>query len=193
MSAPEPEDRDAELIARAAVGDREAFAEVVARHGAHVLRFARAIASDQAAAEDALQETFLAAWRGAASFRGDASVRSWLLTIARHAVYRQHRRRSGEPEALEPLPDLGYAAGWGSVEDPEAGALRRESRVLFERALEQLDAADREVLLLRDLEGFAGDEVAAMLGITTAAMKTRLHRARLRLATKVREAYEPAR
>ncbi|MGZ8711127.1 MAG: RNA polymerase sigma factor, partial [Thermoanaerobaculia bacterium] len=116
MSAPEPEDRDAELIARSAAGDRDAVPEVVARHGAHVFRFARAIASDETAAEDALQETFLAAWRGAASFRGETSVRSWLLTIARHAVYRQHRRRSGEPEELEPLPDLGYAAGWGSVE-----------------------------------------------------------------------------
>lgn len=193
MPVEEPQNRDSELIRRSAEGDRDAWSELVARHGAPVFRFARAIAADDSAAEDALQETFLSAWRGAARFRGETSVRNWLFTIVRHAVYRQHRRRAGEPEELQSLTDLGVAAGWGTVEDPEAKALRKESREVFERVLEQLDASDREILLLRDVEGLSGEEVAAILGITIAAMKTRLHRARLRLASKVREAYEPAR
>lgn len=193
MHVEEPQDGDADLIRRSAAGDREAFSELVARHGADVFRFARALASSEAAAEDALQEAFLSAWRGAASFRGDTSVRSWLLTIARNAVYRQHRRRIGEPETHEPLSELGLAAGWGAVEDPEAALLRKESHEQFARGLEALDESDREVLLLRDVEGLSGSEVAAILGVSIAAMKTRLHRARLRFVSKVRETYEPAR
>lgn len=193
MPVEEPPHDDIELIRRSAEGDRDALSELVARHGPSVFRFARAIASDESSAEDALQETFLAAWRGAVRFRGQTSVRNWLFTIARHAVYRQHRRRAGEPAQLESLTELGVAAGWGAIEDPEAGVLRKESREVFERAMEQLDSGDREVLLLRDVQGLSGDEVAAILGITIAAMKTRLHRARLRLASRVREAYEPTR
>ncbi|HEV8660088.1 MAG TPA: sigma-70 family RNA polymerase sigma factor [Thermoanaerobaculia bacterium] len=191
MSGEEPHS-DAELIRRSAAGDAAAFGELMKRHEAAVFRFARAISPDDAAAEDALQEAFLGAWRGARTFRGDASVRNWLLTIVRNAIYRQHRKRVDEPEDIEPLSELGLAAGWGEEENPETIALQRESRHLLNAAMERLSAPDREILLLRDVEGLSGDEVATMLGLTLTAMKTRLHRARLRIASKVREAYEHA-
>jgi RNA polymerase sigma-70 factor, ECF subfamily len=191
MPDPIAEGRDAELIRRSAAGDCDAFAELVAGHDAAVFRFIRAVAPDAAAAEDALQETFLAAWSHAASFRGEASVRTWLLTIARNAVNRQHRRRVDEPHDLEPLSELGIAAGWGDP-DPEQMALQRESEQVVSRALDRLSAGDREILVLRDIEGISGEDVAAMLGLTLAAMKTRLHRARLRLAARVRETYAHA-
>ncbi len=88
------------------------------RHEAAVFRFARAISPDEAAAEDALQEAFLGAWRGARTFRGDASVRNWLLTIVRNAIDRQHRKRVDEPEDIEPL--------WSSVSLPDG--VRRKTR-----------------------------------------------------------------
>jgi RNA polymerase sigma-70 factor (ECF subfamily) len=185
----EKQDGDAELIHRSAAGDRSAFSELVARHEASVFRFARAIASSEAAAEDALQEAFLGAWRSAATFRGEASVRSWLLSIARNAVYRQHRHRVDEPEEMESMSDLGIAAGWGSDETPETIALRRESHEAVMKAMEALSVGDREILLLRDAEDLPGEQVATMLGLSLPAMKSRLHRARLRLAAKVREAY----
>ena len=185
----ENKDSDAELIRRSAEGDRSAFNDLVERHEASVFRFARAIASSEAAAEDALQEAFLGAWRGAAAFRGEASVRNWLLSIVRHAVYRQHRHRVDEPEEMESMSDLGMAAGWGSDETPESIALRRESHETVMKAMEAVSVGDREILLLRDAEGLPGEQVAAMLGLTLPAMKSRLHRARLRLAVKVREAY----
>jgi RNA polymerase sigma-70 factor (ECF subfamily) len=156
-----------------------------------MFRFAMAITSNPAAAEDAMQDAFLGAWRGAKSFRAEASVRNWLLTILRNAVYRQYRRRVDEPSESEPLPALGVAAGWGE-DSPEALALRRESREILTRAMNQLAEADREVLLLRDIENLAGADVASILGLTIPAMKTRLHRARLRLAAKVRQVYEHA-
>lgn len=185
----ESDERDSQLMQRAAVGDRGAFDEIVQRHAPSMFRFARALASTPSAAEDALQEAFLGAWRAASSFRSEASVRSWLLTILRNAIYRQHRRRVDEPDVTEPLSELGIAAGWG---DPEISALRRESRDVLANALNQLAPSDREILLLRDIEDVPGPDVAAMLGLTLSAMKTRLHRARLRLAARVREVYAHA-
>jgi RNA polymerase sigma-70 factor, ECF subfamily len=165
------------------------FDAFVDQHAAAVFRFAKSIAADTAAAEDALQETFLAAWRGAGTYRGEGSVRGWLFAIARNAVRRQYRHRVDEPDTVETLSELGEAAGWGSDETPETAALQNEQRAIFERALAGLRASDREILLLRDLEGLNGEETAAILGITLASMKTRLHRARLRLTASVRNEY----
>jgi len=187
---PHSDERDIELMQRAAAGDRGAFDEIVERHAPSMYRFASAIASSPTAAEDALQDAFLGAWRGAKSFRAEAPVRNWLIRIVRNAVYRQHRHRADEPAGTEALSELGAAAGWG---DPEAAALGRESREVLALAMEQLESADREILLLRDIEDLPGAEVASILGLSLAAMKTRLHRARLRLATKVRSVYEHAR
>ena len=165
------------------------FDNLVQQHQAAVFRFARSIAADDAAAEDALQETFLAAWRSAETFRGESSVRAWLFAIAHNAVMRQHRRRVDEPKETESLSVLGDAAGGGSDDDPERDMLESERRQIFDRAMRRLGAADREVLLLRDIEGISGEEAAAVIGVPLAAMKTRLHRARLRLAAHVRNEY----
>jgi len=173
MPGEEAADRDAELMRRTAAGDRPAFAELMSRHQSAVYRFARSIARTGEDAEDALQETFLSAWRGASAFRGEATVRSWLLTITRNTMLRQQRRRVDEPERMEPLDELGAAAGWGD-ETPEDAALRREARQVIDKALGQLSVSDREILVLRDLEELRGDEVARILGLNPAAMKTRL-------------------
>jgi len=178
---------DRGLAARAAAGDREAFASLVTRHQASVYRLARHLAATRDEAEDVLQQTFLSAWQGVAGYRGDASVRTWLLTIARHAAVNRRVRESREPLDATPLDDLGIRAGWGGP-NPEQLAVAAEQRDRLAAALAGLAADEREVLTLRDLEGLAGDDVAAMLGLTVAAMKSRLHRARLRLAAAVRGA-----
>lgn len=184
----EPED-DVALLRRAGSGDREAFARLVDTHQATVFRFIRTLGPDAATCEDVLQETFLAAWRSAATFRGDSSVRTWLFTIARNTTARQYRRRAGEPqrEDLASLDDLGVAAGWGTEADPEALAMQQETRSAVARALDALDPEDRRVLVLRDLEQLNGEEAAAILGLTLAALKSRLHRARLRFAAHLRK------
>jgi RNA polymerase sigma-70 factor (ECF subfamily) len=182
-----PED-DVALLRQAARGDVAAFEPFVARYDASVHRFIRTLTGDPAAAEDALQETFLAAWRGAGAFRGDASVRSWLFTIARHAVYRQFRQRAGapHPEEMTSLDDLGVRAGWGSA-DPEALAIARQRHDAVQRALDRLAPDDRRVLLLRDVEQLSGEDAASVLGLTLPALKSRLHRARLRFTASLRE------
>ncbi|HSK76247.1 MAG TPA: sigma-70 family RNA polymerase sigma factor [Thermoanaerobaculia bacterium] len=188
MSDPEAHGADdADLIRRTAAGDHAAFDLLVRRHQAAVFRFARALAGQDGDAEDALQETFLAAWRGAAGWREQASVLTWLMSIARHAVYRQHRRRSGEPEDFAPLADLGLSAGWGSSEEPQRFLARLEDRDRLARALAALSAEDREVLVLRDVEGLSAHEAAQVLGLAEGAVRTRHHRARLRLLARLKE------
>jgi RNA polymerase sigma-70 factor (ECF subfamily) len=176
---------DQELIALSAGGDRRAFERLVERHAAAVLRLAIVLTDDRASAEDAMQQTFLSAYRSAASFRADASVRTWLLRIVRNTAYRLAAKRGREDLMEEPLMTLGIHAGWGS-DNPEALAMAAERRDSLRRALDDLPAADREVLILRDIEGLRGSEAAEVMGIGEPALKSRLHRARLKLAVALR-------
>lgn len=178
------------LAGQAAAGDPAAFAALVREHQGAVLRYARRLLQDEAAAEDVLQETLLAAHRDLASWRGQGSLRSWLLSLA-HARARQARRRPlDQPERREPLeslPELGARAGWGAPLDPEELTARLEQRSFLERALAALPEPDREVLLLRDVEGLSGEETAAALALGLPAMKSRLHRARLALVAELKK------
>lgn len=186
-SASEPD--DATLLLETARGNRAAFETLVARHQAAVYRYARAIAQNDADAEDLLQETFLSAFLFAAGFRGDSSVRTWLLVIARNAALRlraRNSRASADAQGEAPLAELGWRAGW-SQDDPESLAICAQRRDRLERALRSLPPEYREILVLRDLEGLSGPETAQLLGCGLPAMKSRLHRARLSLAAALRE------
>lgn len=177
---------DAALLTAVASGDRAAFTTLVERHEASVWRVVRVLTDSEAAAEDALQETFLAAWRGAADWRGEGPVRAWLLGLARRQAARTWRRRVGEPVHPEPLEELGALAGWGRQDDPEAWAQVLEDQRRLYAALGRLSPEDRAVIVLRDLEQLSGPEAAAALQLPLAALKSRLHRARLRLMAELR-------
>ncbi len=181
---------DGHLLSAAAAGDGAAFETFLRRHEGSVWRLLRAILGNDADAEDAYQETFVSAWRAASGFRGEASGRAWVLTVARHAAARLRRRRVGEPKQFEPLEELGRLAGWGNGEAPDLRVERLDNIERLQRALDSLAPDDREVIVLRELEDIAGEQVAAMLDITVAAMKSRLHRARLRLAAAARREFE---
>lgn len=177
---------DPTLVRSTAAGDRDAFEELVRRHHPAVRRFLRGALSRPEDAEDATQETFLAAFRAAAAFRGDASVRTWLLTIARHIAYHARRKDAQRPEQAVDPNDLALLAGWGAS-TPELAAIRHESRDALTHALRRLAPEEREVLIMRDLENLDGPHVAAALGVSLAAMKSRLHRARLHLGAALRQ------
>lgn len=181
---------DRDLIALAAAGDHGAFERLVERHAAAVLRLTTIVTGNQASAEDALQQTFLAAYRNAASFRAEASVRTWLLTIARNAAHRLGAKHAREDLMEDPLMKLGLEAGWGS-DNPEALAIAAEREESLRCALRTLSSDDQEVLNLRDIEGLNGSEAARILGIGERALKSRLHRARLRLACALRATGDP--
>ncbi|MEZ5361411.1 MAG: sigma-70 family RNA polymerase sigma factor [Bryobacterales bacterium] len=176
---------DEELIEKASAGDRAAFRLIAERHGPALFRYARTLTAHREDAEDVLQEALLSAWRTLSSFRGDASLRTWLFTILRHSAYRLNRRQAQAPQASGDIEALGRAAGWGG-KDPETLVSLAEDRSRLQGALRSLEADDREILLLRDLEGMSGEQAREVLGLSLAAMKSRLHRARLRLAAAIR-------
>jgi len=174
---------DEDLVARGAAGDRAAFAELVGRHQGSLYRFALRSCGGERGAEDALQDGLLAAWRGAGTFRGDSSARTWLYQVVVHACRRRQRRRSGEPARHEPVEEAGDLPAEESHPD-ERVAIRQVGDAI-DAALAKMPEEARQVLMLRDVEGLSGEETAAALGLSLPAMKSRLHRARLDLKERV--------
>jgi RNA polymerase sigma-70 factor, ECF subfamily len=176
---------DEDLVRLSAQGDRGAFESLVARHGDALFRYAIRTCRSERDGEDALQDGLLAAWRGSGTFRGEASARTWLFQVVIHACRRRQRRRAGAPERHDGLEAAeGVAAEQRAADDRVADA---QMAAALEQALSGMDEEAREVLLLRDVEGLSGEEAAAALGIGLAAMKSRLHRARLALKERVEE------
>lgn len=182
---------DEDLVRRSSRGDAHAFETLVARHGDSLFRYASRTCGSGRDAEDALQDGLLAAWRGAETFRGEASARTWLFQVVIHACRRRQRRRAGEPERHEPVEAAERMPAAGR--DAEESAAAAEMAATLERALAGMEDEAREVLLLRDVEGLSGDDAAKALGIGLAAMKSRLHRARLELKERVEAILRPAR
>lgn len=182
----QPEATDEELLNRLAAGETAAARTLVERNARAIHRLAHAIVGDAASAEDVTQETFARALAALGSFDpAKGRARTWLLAIARHVSFEMLRRRrempGGDGGDAETLLGLSLAAGWGAGESVETATLRAETREQLVRALASLPARDREILVLREVEGLDGAEVAALLGVDLPAMKSRLHRARLRL------------
>lgn len=176
---------DAVLLTASGAGDTDAFETFMRRHQASVARYLRAY-TGSADVDDAVQETFIAAWHGASGYRGAATARAWLYTIARHAVHHQARRRVGEPAEVESIEQLAEQAGWGQLPEAASAFDETDRFEVLRMALAQLPADERELLTLRELDGCSGEETAAILQISVSAMKSRLHRARLHLAAVAR-------
>lgn len=178
---------DAQLLERTARGDKSAFGEFVERHRGAVFRFARWCTADAADAEDVLQQTFVSAWRAAGDARAEHGARPWLLSIARRAAAKARQRHDERRSRESSIEELGEAAGFGDERfTPERIAQATEQRTCIEAALTRLAADEREILVLRDVEGLDGAATAELLGISLAAQKSRLHRARLRWAAELR-------
>lgn len=172
-------------LVRVAQGDRAAFSALVVALRDPLYRYVRGLVRSDEVAEDVLQEALVAVWRSAASWRGESAGRVWVFGVARHLAARSWRRRAGEPDDPVPVESIGQQAGFG-CDDPESVLRAHEDVERVHAALERLSDAEREVVVLRDLEGFSGPEVAGLLGLPLANVKTRLHRARLRLLAELR-------
>jgi RNA polymerase sigma-70 factor (ECF subfamily) len=170
---------DRRMVARARAGDRRALEYVARRISGSLYRFSRGFCRDPHDAEDVMQDVLVALLSSLRNFRGDASLSSWAYVIARNACAR--RRRRARPASLE-RDDV---AAMRSIRDPGAepdrATEREELRKALEDAIADLPASLRDVLVLRDVEGLDAARVAAELGLSEAAVKSRLHRARLRL------------
>lgn len=167
--------------------DEAAFERLVDAEGGRLLAFARRFCGDGRDAEDLVQETFARAFRAWGQLEDPERARAWLYSIARRACQRMHRPRAGQPAHLEPLTELEPRPGPtvpelpAAAADPHAERLRREAREIVEAALGELPDPFRQTLVLADLAELGTAEVAAVMGVKEATVKTRLHRARLKL------------
>jgi RNA polymerase sigma-70 factor, ECF subfamily len=146
-------------------------------------------------AEDLVQETFLRAYRGWKDYRGLSAPSTWLFTIAARACKRFHRRSKDAPVRLEsfyellPSDDEGFLDVPSPDEGPLDDVLRGEARAAVEYGLSTLPAHFRIAFILKELGEFSMAEVAEILGIKEATVKTRVHRARLHLAKQLKKRF----
>jgi RNA polymerase sigma-70 factor (ECF subfamily) len=183
------EPSDETLAARAAAGDGSAFEAIVARYQARVFRLACRLTSDTDA-PDVLQETFLQVYRRLQSYRGDSQFRTWLYRIATNAALMHRRARARRPaEPLDAFLPRFDGEGRHVATPAELQVASRadellDRQILAEKAREiiaRLPDTYRDAFVLRDLEEMPTADVAEALGLQPAAVRQRVHRARLML------------
>jgi RNA polymerase sigma-70 factor, ECF subfamily len=179
---PEEAERLRVAAARARDGSPEGFRELVERSHPVVFRLAAALLRDRDEAADVVQDTYARAWERRDELRDPAAALGWLCRIARNAAHDRrrgwwNRLRAPFEEAAERLE----ATGGDEVPPDEALAAARSAEAM-RRALARLREKHRVVLVLREVEGMAYDEIAEALGVPIGTVESRLHRARAALA-----------
>lgn len=182
--------KDAELVRRFKQGDRGAYAEIVRRYQDRVFTVCLRWMGDRGAAEDVSQDVFLALFRSLQSFRGDSQLSTWVFrVVVNHCKNRKSYQRRRAMDLHEPLE--------GNRRDPDApprqiadegpgtdARLRAaEAQGLLDRALDTLEEEHRTILVLRDIQDLSYEEIGDLLDLPRGTVKSRIHRARARLAT----------
>lgn len=174
-----------QLIQRATRGDAEAFNALLGAHERRMYAVALRICGNAEDAQDCLQEAMLRIFRSIGSFKAQSSFSTWVYRITMNTCLDELRRRKSRPSAsLDGLVD----AGWSPVdagESPEQHALRSEARASLEQCIRELPEDMRAVVVLRDIHGYAYDEIAEALDVNVGTVKSRISRARERLREKI--------
>ncbi|MGV8922257.1 MAG: RNA polymerase sigma factor [Thermomonas sp.] len=175
---------DGALVALVQGGDRGAFRQIMQRCNQRLYRVVRGVVDNDAEAEDVVQEAYVHAFEKIDSFRGEASIATWLTRIALNEAYGRLRKRRHMVEiehidALAQMPGkvVMFPNQFGG-EDPAAAAARQQLRHMLECAVDGLPESFRIVFVLREIEGCTVEETASALDIRPETVKTRLHRAR---------------
>ena len=187
-SSPVP---DEVLARRAGLGDKAAFAALITRHGPAVYRYVARLLHDTHEAQDCVQETMVSAWKNITDFRGDASVRTWLLVLARHEAQKtlRTRRRHFPESGSRPTEDFEHASAQVADlhADPEGDNLTSGLLLALDAALLLLPERARSVWILREVEELSYAEIATVVGITPAAVRGLLSRTRTTVAATLEE------
>ncbi len=164
-----------------------ALSRLVDEHAAQLYQLALRFCGDRTEAEDLVQEVYLSAFRSWDSFRGESDPRTWLYRIAARACQRMHRKRSGEPDRLVsldahlPFGDSLIALVPADQPDAVQAQIRVEARERLEAAIAELPDDFRVPLILKELVGFSVREIAGILDMEEGTVRSRVHRARLKL------------
>lgn len=172
---------DEVLIQNIANGDKRAMQVLFARHNVRVYRFIARLIGDGAAAEDLVSEVFLDVWRKAGQFEGRSQVSTWLLAIARYKALSQLRSRT-----TDRLDDETAQAIEDTADTPEIALEKKDRGALLRKCLMELSPAHREVVDLVYYHEKSMEEVAEILQIPDATVRTRMFYARKRLAELLR-------
>ncbi len=173
---------DEVLIARIAGGDRLAMQVLFARHHVRVYRFVLRLVRNEATAEDLISDVFLDVWRQAGKFEGRSAVSTWMLSIARFKALSALRRRPEQElddETAERIED--------QSDDPETALAKKDKGAMLRQCLASLSAEHREIIDLVYYHEKSVEEVAGIVGIPEATVKTRMFYARKKLSELLKE------
>jgi RNA polymerase sigma-70 factor (ECF subfamily) len=173
---------DEVLIGRIAAGDRLAMQVLFSRHHVPVYRFVLRIVRNEATAEDLISEVFLDVWRQAGKFEGRSAVSTWLFSIARFKALSALRRR---PE--QELDEETAAAIEDQADDPEVTLAKKDKGAMLRQCLSKLSVEHREIIDLVYYHEKSVEEVATIVGIPEATVKTRMFYARKKLSELLKE------
>ncbi len=181
MKSSDEASEHAALVERARAGDARSFEELARREERALYRHAARIVGPGPDAEDVVQDALLSAWRSIRSFEG-TSFRAWLFRIVTNRSLDRIRARKRRPELpLDPPQDEDVVWAEPAAPGPDLAeiASSREALVAVEEALRRVPEEQRAALLLRDVEGFAYEEIAVMTSVEVGTVKSRIHRARV--------------
>jgi RNA polymerase sigma-70 factor (ECF subfamily) len=189
-------DQDAGLVGLAQTGDAKAFEALVVKYQRRVARHVARYIKSAGDVEDVVQETFIRAYRGLASFRGDSAFYSWLYRIATNAALSHLKRAPNDlllgDDAPEERADA-FEPGLSDGEHPERTLIAKQIAEAVQAALGKLRPDLAEPLMLYEVEGKPYSEIAAMLGIPIGTVRTRIFRAREFIAARLEPVLGPQR
>ena len=181
---PEPANRDALVILRAKAGEVDAFESIYREHAGRVYALCLRLTGNPGEAKELAQDTFVRAWEALPTFRGDASITTWLHRIAVNAMLMQRRstqRRLSRVSLADDDLQEGDVAPQGSVAPADVG-----SAIDLERAIAALPPGVRRAFVMHDVEGYSHEEIARMTGLAAGTLRAQLHRARQLLIQRLR-------
>ena len=181
---PESANRDALVILRVKAGDIDAFEAIYQEHAGRVYALCLRLTANPLDAKELAQDTFVRAWEALPTFRGDASITTWLHRIAVNAILMQRRstrRRLSRVALAEDERDDGDVVPQGSV--PPADVV---TAIDLKRAIAALPPGVRRAFVLHDVEGYSHEEIAQMTGLAAGTLRAQLHRARQLLIQRLR-------
>jgi RNA polymerase sigma-70 factor (ECF subfamily) len=185
---------ESDLVARLKAGDERAFEEILGRYELKVFNVTRGLLRHEEDAQDALQDTFLSVFKNISRFKGDSSLSTWVYRIAVNSALMKMRKSRREQkhvaieEYMPEFDDAGHRVAVVPDWHPRVDELllNKELGSMLRRWIADLTPEYRTVFLLRDQEGLDNEQVAAILGLSVAAVKSRLHRARMYLRERAK-------